>query len=60
MSHLADTLKVIADYEWKLKYKHKKTNQINIDRISNSERNGYIDGTALRFLKAPRLGVCAA
>ena len=36
-SHLADTLKVIADYEWKLKCKHKKINQINIDKVSDSE-----------------------
>ena len=36
-SHLIDTLKVITDYEQKLKHKHKKTSQINIDKILNSE-----------------------
>ena len=37
MSHLADTLKVIANYEQKLKYKYKKTSQINVDEVSDSE-----------------------
>ena len=37
VSHLTNILKVIVNYEWKLKYKHKKTSQINIDEISDSE-----------------------
>ena len=36
-SHLADVLKAVADYEWKFKCKCKKTSQINIDEISDSE-----------------------
>ena len=37
VSHLADALKVVADYKWKLKCKCKKTSQINIDKVLNSE-----------------------
>jgi len=37
MSHLADALKAVTDYEQKLKHKHKKTSQINVDEILNSE-----------------------
>ena len=37
INHLADILKMITDYEQKLKHKHKKTSQINIDKILNSE-----------------------
>ena len=37
MNHLVDTLKTIVDYEQKFKHKHKKTSQININRVSNSE-----------------------
>ena len=36
-SHLADTLKTVADYEQKLKHKCKKISQININEILNSE-----------------------
>ena len=37
MSHLADAFKVITDYKQKLKHKHKKTDQINIDKVSDSK-----------------------
>ena len=37
MNHLADTLKAVANYEQKLKHKHKKINQINVDKVSDSE-----------------------
>ena len=37
MNHLADTLKVIVNYKQKLKHKHKKIDQININKISNLE-----------------------
>ena len=33
MNHLADALKMITDYEQKLKHKHKKISQINVDLI---------------------------
>jgi len=36
-SHLAGALKVVTDYERKLKRKHKKISQINIDEALNSE-----------------------
>ena len=41
MSHLADTLKAVTDYKQKLKHKHKKTSQINIDKVSNSENASH-------------------
>ena len=37
INHLADAFKMIADYEQKLKHKHKKTSQINVDEVLNSE-----------------------
>ena len=37
MNHLADIFKTVAEYEQKLKYKYKKTSQININKTSNSE-----------------------
>ena len=37
MNHLADIFKVIINYKQKLKHKHKKTSQINIDKVLNSE-----------------------
>ena len=37
ISHLADALKAVVNYKHRLKYKHKKINQINIDKISDSE-----------------------
>ena len=37
VSHLADASKAVADYEHKLKHKHKKISQINIDKVSDSE-----------------------
>ena len=41
MSHLVNTLKAVINYEHRLKYKHKKINQINVDRISDSENTFY-------------------
>ena len=37
MNHLADVFKTVTDYEQKLKHKHKKTSQINVDEVSDSE-----------------------
>ena len=37
MNHLANILKTITDYEQKLKHKHKKISQINVDKVLNSE-----------------------
>ena len=37
ISHLADALKAVTDYECRLKCKHKKISQININKISDSE-----------------------
>ena len=37
MNHLADIFKMIINYEWKLKYKCKKINQVNINKVSDSE-----------------------
>ena len=37
VSHLVDTSKAVINYECRLKYKHKKISQINIDEISDSE-----------------------
>jgi len=37
ISHLADIFKVIINYKQKLKHKHKKISQINIDEVSDSE-----------------------
>ena len=36
-SHLADAFKMIINYKQKLKHKHKKTSQINVDKVSDSE-----------------------
>ena len=41
MSHLADIFKVIVNYEQKLKHKHKKINQINVDEVSDSENASH-------------------
>ena len=37
VNHLVDVLKVIINYEWKFKHKHKKISQINVDEVLNSE-----------------------
>ena len=37
MSHLVDASKAVTDYKYRLKHKHRKISQINIDRILNSE-----------------------
>ena len=37
VNHLADTLKAVINYKQKLKCKHKKISQINIDEVSDSE-----------------------
>ena len=37
MSHLTDALKAVTDYKQKLKHKHKKISQININKVSDSE-----------------------
>ena len=37
VSHLADIFKVITDYKQKLMHKHKKTSQINVDKVLNSK-----------------------
>ena len=37
ISHLVDTSKAVTDYKHRLKCKHKKINQINIDEVSDSE-----------------------
>ena len=36
-SHLTDILKAVINYKWKLKHKHKKISQINIDEVSDSK-----------------------
>ena len=40
-NHLASAFKAIADYKQKLKHKHKKISQINIDEILNSENASH-------------------
>ena len=37
MSHLAGIFKAVINYKQKLKHKHKKISQINIDKVSDSE-----------------------
>src|SRR5436190_366496 len=37
VNHLVDALKAVADYKHKFKQKYKKINQININKILNSE-----------------------
>ena len=37
MNHLADIFKAVTNYEQKLKHKHKKISQINVDKVLNSE-----------------------
>ena len=39
MSHLIDTLKAVADYKHKLKYKYRKINAVN--KVSDSEDASY-------------------